>query len=90
MKPIDNNPPLWLLIMSSNVLKVALFVEGGRILDRISINVSWKPIIGMYGIKVKKTIIDGKKAKKKLKAKEEALVVIAPSCSPLTKKIATS
>ena len=44
----------------------------------------------MYGIKVKKTIIDGKKAKKKLKAKEEALVVIAPSCSPLTKKIATS
>ena len=40
MKPIDNNPPLWLLIMSSNVLKVALLVEGGRILDRISISVS--------------------------------------------------
>ena len=44
----------------------------------------------MYGIRVKKTIIEGKNAKKKLNAREEALVVIAPSCSPLIKKIVTS
>ena len=38
----------------------------------------------------KKTIIEGKNAKKKLKAKEDARVVIAPSISPFQKKIATS
>jgi hypothetical protein len=44
----------------------------------------------MYGIRVKKTIIEGKKAKKKLNANEEALVVIAPSIKPFQKKIVTS
>ena len=34
--------------------------------------------------------MDGKKAKKKLKASEEAQVVIAPSINPFQKKIATS
>ena len=57
INPIDNKPPLWLFIISSNVLNVATFVDGGKILEIISINVSWKPSIGIYGIKVKKTII---------------------------------
>ena len=58
--------------------------------DSISISVSWKPSIGIYGISVKKTMIDGKNAKKKLNANDDALVVIAPSCNPLMKKTATS
>jgi len=41
----------------------------------------------MYGIRVKKTIIEGKKARKKLKASDDALVVIAPSFNPVIKKI---
>jgi hypothetical protein len=41
-------------------------------------------------MRVKNTIIEGKNAKKKLKAKEDALVVIAPSINPFQKKIATS
>ena len=41
-------------------------------------------------MRVKKTIIEGKNAKKKLKAKEDARVVIAPFISPFQKKIATS
>ena len=44
----------------------------------------------MYGISVKKTMIDGKNAKKKLNANDDALVVIAPSCNPLKKKKVTS
>jgi hypothetical protein len=44
----------------------------------------------MYGIRVKKTIIEGKKARKKLNAREDALVVIAPSFNPVIKKIVTS
>ena len=90
INPIDNKPPLWLFIISSNVSNVATFVDGGKILEIISINVSWKPSIGIYGIKVKKTIIEGKKAKKKLNANDDALVVIAPSCNPLKKNIVTS
>jgi hypothetical protein len=34
--------------------------------------------------------MEGKNAKKKLNAKEEALVVIAPSINPFQKKIVTS
>ena len=49
-----------------------------------------KPVIGIYGISVKTTIIDGKNAKKKLKANDDALVVIAPLAKPFQKKIATS
>jgi hypothetical protein len=44
----------------------------------------------MYGISVKKTIIDGKNAKKKLNANDDALVEIAPSIKPFQKKIVTS
>ena len=58
--------------------------------DRISINVSWKPLIGIYGIRVKNTIREGKNAKKKLNASDEALVVIAPSCNPFMKSVVTS
>ena len=89
-KPIDNKPPRWLLMISCIVSNVTVFVDGGRMLDKISIRVSWNPFIGIYGIRVKKTIIEGKKARKKLNAREEALVVIAPSCNPLMKKIVTS
>ena len=39
---------------------------------------------------MKKTIIDGKKAKKKLKANDDALVVIDPSYNPFQNKCATS
>ena len=39
--------------------------------------------IGIYGIRVNKTIIDGKKAKKKLNANDDARVVIAPCLTPL-------
>tara|TARA_B100000902_G_C27045599_1_gene781526 strand:+ start:55 stop:219 length:165 start_codon:yes stop_codon:yes gene_type:complete len=39
---------------------------------------------------VKNKIIDGKNAKKKLNAREDALVVIAPLTNPLQKKIITS
>jgi hypothetical protein len=39
--------------------------------------------MGTKGISVKSTIIEGKKAKKKLNAREEALVVSAPSTNPL-------
>ena len=45
-------------------------------------NCSWNPFTGTNGIIVKRTMILGKKAKKKLKAKEEALVVIAPFVMP--------
>ena len=76
--------------MSSRVLKVTSFVEGGNTTDRSSMSVSCKPEIGMYGIRVKKTIIEGKNAKKKLKASDDALVVIAPSIKPFQKKIAIS
>jgi len=65
-------------------------VDGGNTTDKTSISVSCKPAIGMYGISVKKTIMDGKNAKKKLNAKEEALVVIAPLINPFQKKIVTS
>ena len=40
----------------------------------------------MYGIRVKKNIKAGNKAKKKLKAIEDARVVIAAFSSPSTKK----
>jgi hypothetical protein len=79
-----------LLITSSIVEKVTLLVDGGNIDDIISIKVSCSPSIGMYGIRVKKTIIEGKNAKKKLKARDEALVVIAPFLSPFQKKKVTS
>jgi hypothetical protein len=46
--------------------------------------------MGIYGISVKKTMIEGKKAKKKLNANDDALVVIAPSTNPFQKKIVTS
>jgi hypothetical protein len=39
---------------------------------------------------VKNTMIEGKNAKKKLNANEEALVVIAPSTNPFQKKMVTS
>jgi hypothetical protein len=48
------------------------------------------PSIGMYGINVKKKIIVGNKATKKLKAIEDALVVIDPFHNPLRKNTATS
>ena len=46
-------------------------------------NCSWNPSIGTKGISVKITIIEGKSARKKLNARAEALVVIAPSNNPL-------
>ena len=82
MNPIESNPPLGLLIMSSNVVNVISLVVSGRIIARISIKVSWKPSIGMYGMRVKNTITEGKNAKKKLNANEDALVVIEPSAIP--------
>ena len=44
----------------------------------------------MYGISVKITMIDGKNAKKKLKAREDALVVIEPFIIPFQKNTVTS
>ena len=41
----------------------------------------------MYGIRVNNTIIEGKNAKKKLKASDDALVVMAPLTKPFQKKI---
>ena len=83
MKPIDNNPVLGLLTTSSIVAKANSFVAGGKMVDNNSSNVVCKFGIGIYGIIVNKTIIEGKNARKKLNAKEEALVVIDPSLIPL-------
>ena len=44
----------------------------------------------MYGISVKKKISAGKSAKKKLKAMDEALVVMAPFSRPFIKNELTS
>ena len=90
INPNESNPPLGLFIISSIVLNVIVLVEGGNILAIRFINVSWNPIIGMYGISVKTTIIDGKNAKKKLKAREDARVVIEPFIIPFQKNKVTS
>ena len=87
---MDRRPLLGLLIISLRVSNVISFVDGGKITASSSINVSCIPEIGIYGISVKKTMVEGKNAKKKLKANDDALVVIAPLVSPFQKKIVTS
>ena len=76
--------------MSLTVFVAASLVDGGKTEYNISINVVWKLLIGIYGIRVNKNIIAGKNARKKLNAIDEALVVIDPSMSPVQKKEATS
>ena len=78
IKPIDNKLALGLLIISSNAVNAIVLVEGGRMVSIMSNKFSCSPSIGIYGIRENKTIIDGKNARKKLNAKDEALVVIAP------------
>ena len=69
--------------MSSRIDFVASNVCDGKmsLIDRN--NCSWKPSIGTKGINVKMTIMEGKSAKKKLNARDEALVDMAPSNNPL-------
>ena len=69
--------------MSSRIDFVDSNVWGGSISLRDINNCSWNPSIGTKGISVKMTIIEGKSARKKLNARADALVVIAPSNSPL-------
>ena len=83
INPIDKRPDLGLLIISYIVANAISLVCGGKIVVINSISVSWRSTIGIYGIKVNKTIIDGKKAKKKLNANDDARVVIAPCLTPL-------
>ena len=88
--PMDKSPPLGLFIISSIVVNVIVFVNGGNILEIKSIRVFWKSLIGMYGIRVNTTIIEGKNARKKLNANEDARVVIEPFIIPFQKNIVTS
>ena len=81
--PIDKSPDLGLLIMSYIVENAISLVCGGKIVEISSISVSCRFTIGTYGIRVNKTIIDGKKAKKKLNANDDARVVIDTCLTPL-------
>jgi hypothetical protein len=46
--------------------------------------------MGIYGIRVKKKMMVGKRARKKVKERDEALLFIDPRVIPLKKKTATS
>ena len=89
-KPKDNKLEFCLLRISEMVSAISLYERSGKIMDNCSINWVFKPSYGKYAISVSKKINAGKRAKKKLKAIEEALVVTAPSYKPLKKNRKTS
>ena len=47
MKPIESNPPLGLLMISSSVLKVISLVDGGKTTESNSMSVSCNPAMGI-------------------------------------------
>ena len=59
-------------------------------LPNISNNSFWKLCTGTYGMRVKRKMIPGNSARKKLKATEEALAFRAPLYIPLKNRIPTS
>ena len=83
IKVNESKPACSWFTISSKITLVASNVEGGKIsLIKVKSS-SWKPSIGTKGMSVNKTRIEGKKARKKLKVRDDALVVMAPSTKPL-------
>ena len=93
----DNDKDLEIIVEARNLDEVNQILNEGGIrrilLDNFDYETT-KKAVAIIGDKCQSEssggIIEGKNAKKKLKANEDALVVIAPSINPFQKKTATS
>jgi hypothetical protein len=84
-KTVDNNPPVWVLLMFSKIFSLKKSeVWGGKKESRKFRKSTLKLSNGMYGIRIIINNKNGNMAVKKLKAIELARVVSAPLKIPIT------
>jgi hypothetical protein len=82
-------PPLLFVTISMIVVSRKLKADTGRMLSKSSISSCWKFGIGINGIRAKRKIDAGRRAIRRLKAIEEALVTSTPLLKPRTTNLIT-
>jgi hypothetical protein len=86
---ISKRPALLFVTMSIMVVSRKLKASTGRIFSNSSISSFWKFGIGMKGIRVKRKIVAGRRAIRRLKAIDEARVTSTPLLNPLITNLIT-
>jgi hypothetical protein len=86
---IRSRVPLFTVTISTIVVSRKLKAFDGKMLSKSRINSSWKLGIGINGISVKRKIEAGSRARRRLKAIDDALVTSTPFVNPFTTNLIT-